>query len=68
MSLINLPVDPNKKLNQAEKKTGISKSKLLIQAVDEFLNKFEKKKLDAFGLWKGRDINLRALRDEWDRY
>ena len=63
-----LPQNANAALDDIAKKTGNSKSELVRRAVDEFLQKYDKGKLeDAFAIWSDYEIDIRGLRNEWSR-
>ena len=63
-----LPDEANKMLDALARKLGSSKSELLRTAVDDFLRKYDDKKLEeAFGIWKENEIDLRGMRNEWER-
>lgn len=63
-----LPDKANVQLSAVAKKTSISKSELIRRAIAEFLSKYDKSKLTrAFGVWRNNEINIRGLRDEWNR-
>jgi|GEM_PF-5060505 len=58
----------NGMMDKIAKKRGILKSQLLRIAVEDFLRKYGFKNLDeAFGIWKGYDLNLEGMRHEWER-
>ena len=63
-----LPDEAKIELEAIARKTSMSKSELIRRAVAEFTNKYSKAKLTkAYGVWKSREINVRSLRDEWNR-
>lgn len=63
-----LPDEAREELDAISKKTSLSKSELVRRAVAEFTSKYSKRKLTkAFGVWKNHEINVRGLRDEWNR-
>ena len=64
-----LPDEAKLELEAISRKTSISKSELIRRAVAEFTSKYDKSKLTkAFGVWKHyEEINIRGLRDEWNR-
>ena len=63
-----LPDEAKLELEAISRKTSISRSELIRRAVAEFTSKYSKSKLTkAYGLWKSREINIRGLRDEWNR-
>jgi hypothetical protein len=63
-----IPDETNTMLDEISKTTGTSKSQLLRRAIAEFLQKYDKGKLEkAFGMWARYNIDLRGLRSEWER-
>lgn len=56
----------NDMLDLMAKKQKRTKAELIREAVDEFLGKYDKGKLQqGFGVWKNYNIDLKEVKNEW---
>jgi metal-responsive CopG/Arc/MetJ family transcriptional regulator len=69
-TLIDIPDDDLKALDQLGERGGVSRAKLVRQAISDYLAKTYKAQIDtAFGLWRDRAEDgvdyQRRVRSEW---
>lgn len=73
-TIVDIPDEQVKILNQLSKKKGVSRAKIIRQALTKYIADYSKTKKGfdaAFAIWKNKNLDSlsyqRELRDEWDR-